>query len=169
MTRVAVIGAGAVGCATASALVRAGHEVTLIEAKADVGAGTSKANTAIWHTGFDAKPGTREAGLVARGHRLLTERAEGMNWPLERTGALLVAWDDEQLSRLEGIVANAEEVGYHAVERLTVDDVYAAEPHLGPGARGALRTLLVSNGWTPLTASALVGLRVPMMCSSPRE
>ncbi len=139
MTRVAVIGAGAVGCATASALVRAGHEVTLIEAKADVGAGTSKANTAIWHTGFDAKPGTREAGLVARGHRLLTERAEGMNWPLERTGALLVAWDDEQLSRLDGIVANAEQVGYHAVERLTVDDVYAAEPHLGPGARGALR------------------------------
>ena len=139
MTRVAVIGAGAVGCATASALVRAGHEVTLIEAKADVGAGTSKANTAIWHTGFDAKPGTREAGLVARGHRLLTERAEVMNWPLERTGALLVAWDDEQLSRLDGIVANAEQVGYHAVERLTVDDVYAAEPHLGPGARGALR------------------------------
>ena len=56
-------------------LLRAGHEVTLIEAKPDVGAGTSKANTAIWHTGFDAKPGTREAGLVARGHGLLTERA----------------------------------------------------------------------------------------------
>ncbi len=81
--------------------------MTLIEARSDVGAGTSKANTAIWHTGFDAKPGTREAGLVARGHRLLAERADAMNWPLERTGALLVAWDDEQLARLDGIVANA--------------------------------------------------------------
>jgi glycerol-3-phosphate dehydrogenase len=139
MTRIAVIGAGAVGCATASALVRAGHDVTLIEAGPDVGAGTSKANTAIWHTGFDAKPGTREAELVARGHRLLTERADAMNWPLERTGALLVAWDDEQLGRLDGIVANAEQVGYHAIERLTVEQVYAAEPHLGEGVRGALR------------------------------
>jgi glycerol-3-phosphate dehydrogenase len=139
MTRIAVIGAGAVGCATASALVRAGHDVTLIEARSDVGAGTSKANTAIWHTGFDAKPGTREAGLVARGHRLLAERAEAMNWPLERTGALLVAWDDEQLARLDGIIANSEKVGYHALERLTVAQVYSAEPHLGEGARGALR------------------------------
>ena len=104
-----------------------------------MGAGTSKANTAIWHTGFDAKPGTREAELVARGHRLLSERAEEMNWPLERTGALLVAWDDEQLGRLDSIVANAEQVGYHAVERMSVDAVYAAEPHLGAGVTGGLR------------------------------
>ena len=35
-------------------------------------AGTSKANTAILHTGFDAKPGTLEARLVRRGHALLS-------------------------------------------------------------------------------------------------
>lgn len=175
MTRIAVIGAGAVGCATASALVRAGHDVTLIEALPDVGAGTSKANTAIWHTGFDAKPGTREAGLVARGHRLLTERADEMNWPLERTGALLVAWDDEQLARLDGIVGNAEQVGYHSIERLTTGQVYAAEPQLGEGARGALRvpdeglldpwsiviglaTDAVVNGATLLTSAPVTGI-----------
>ena len=38
--------------------------MALVEGRSDVGAGTSKANTAIWHTGFDAKPGTLEAGLV---------------------------------------------------------------------------------------------------------
>jgi glycerol-3-phosphate dehydrogenase len=138
MTHIAVVGAGAVGCAIASALVRAGHRVTLIEARADVGAGTSKANTAIWHTGFDAKPGTREAALVARGHRLLDERASEMNWPLERTGAILIAWDADQQGRLDGIVANARAVGYTAIEPLSVDEVYAAEPHLGPGALGGL-------------------------------
>lgn len=181
MTRIAVIGAGAVGCATASALVRAGHVVTLIEARSDVGAGTSKANTAIWHTGFDAKPGTREAGLVARGHRLLTERADSMNWPLERTGALLVAWDEEQLVRLDGIVANAEQVGYHAIERLPADRVYAAEPHLGPGVRGALRvpdeglldpwsiviglaTDVVVNGGTLLTSAPVTGIEQRDAC-----
>lgn len=138
MTRIAVVGAGAVGSAIASALVRAGHQVTLIEARADVGAGTSKANTAIWHTGFDAKPGTREAALVARGHRLLLERAADMNWPLERTGAILVAWDEDQRGRLDGIVANAHAVGYSAIEPLRAEQVYAAEPHLGPGALGGL-------------------------------
>ena len=137
-TDVAVIGAGAVGSAIASALVRAGYDVTLIEARSDVGAGTSKANTAIWHTGFDAKPGSLEAGLVARGHRLLQDRADEMNWALERTGALLVAWDEQQRDRLDGIVANAEAVGYHAVTRLRPDEVYAREPHLGPGVAGGL-------------------------------
>lgn len=135
---VAVVGAGAVGCATASACVRAGLSVVLVEARDDVGAGTSKANTAIWHTGFDAKPGTREARLVARGHRLLESGAEQFGWPLERTGALLVAWGEEQLGRLDGIVANARTVGYDKVQHVAVEEVYRLEPHLGPGARGGL-------------------------------
>ena len=55
---VVVIGAGIVGSAIARTL--AGHElsVALLDARDDVGEGTSKANTAILHTGFDAKPGT---------------------------------------------------------------------------------------------------------------
>ena len=135
---VAVVGAGAVGCAIASALTRAGARVALIEARSDVGAGTSKANTAIWHTGFDAKPGTLEARMVARGHRLLLERAEEFGWAIERTGAVLVAWDDEQLARLDGIIANARDVGYAAARPLTAEEVYAGDPHLGPGARGGV-------------------------------
>ena len=68
---VAVIGGGIVGCAIAREL--AGHDlwVALLEARVDVGDGTSKANTAILHTGFDATPGTLEARLVARGYTLL--------------------------------------------------------------------------------------------------
>ena len=135
---VVVVGAGAVGSAIASALTRQGARVALVEARSDVGAGTSKANTAIWHTGFDAKPGTLEARLVARGHRLLEERAEAFGWPLERTGAVLVAWDDEQLARLDGIIANAIANGYTPARPLTPDEVYAGDPHLGPGVRGGV-------------------------------
>src|SRR6185312_11057809 len=64
---VAVVGAGAVGCAVARDLSLRGARCVLLEAGPDVGAGTSKANTAILHTGFDAKPGTVESRLVARG------------------------------------------------------------------------------------------------------
>jgi glycerol-3-phosphate dehydrogenase len=53
---VAIIGAGAVGSAIARALSRFDLKVVLLESNPDVGMGTSKASTAIWHTGFDAKP-----------------------------------------------------------------------------------------------------------------
>lgn len=135
---VVVVGAGAVGSAIASALTRQGASVALVEARSDVGAGTSKANTAIWHTGFDAKPGTLESRLVARGHRLLQERAEEFGWPLERVGAVLVAWDDEQAARLDSIIANARANGYTRARPLTADEAYAGDPHLGPGVRGAV-------------------------------
>ena len=66
-TDVVVVGAGVVGAAIARDLARLGLRVTLLEARPDVGAGTSKANTALLHTGFDSKPGTLEARLVRAG------------------------------------------------------------------------------------------------------
>jgi len=69
---VAIIGAGAVGAAIARELSRYHLSTVLVEAKSDVGMGTTKANTAIWHTGFDAKTGTKVA--VCRGvHRKRVE------------------------------------------------------------------------------------------------
>ena len=72
---VAVIGAGVVGAAVARALSAFELRTVLIEAGPDVGTGTSKANTAILHTGFDAAPGSMEARLVARGYALMTAYA----------------------------------------------------------------------------------------------
>ena len=135
---VTVIGAGAVGSAIARELTLHDLTVALVEAKPDVGAGTSKANTAIWHTGFDAKPGSLEARLVARGHQLLHQRAAASGWPLRRTGAVLVAWDDDQRERLPAIEANAVAVGYPHISSLRPHEVYELEPHLGPGVTGGL-------------------------------
>ena len=106
---VAVVGAGAVGCAVARELSTRGAQCVLIEAGPDVGAGTSKANTAILHTGFDAKPGTLEARLVRRGHALLSEHGPRLGIPIERTGALLVAWTPEQQAALPAIASRAAE------------------------------------------------------------
>ena len=68
---VAIIGAGVVGTAIARQLARYRLRTVLLERADDVGTGTSKANTAIVHTGFDAQPGTLESVLVRRGHALL--------------------------------------------------------------------------------------------------
>src|SRR5688500_12210387 len=100
---VVIVVAGGVGAASARELTRHRLDVTRLEAGADVGAGTSKADTALLHTGFDAKPGTLEARLVARGYELLCEYAPTVGIPVERTGALLVAWDEQQPAEFPGI------------------------------------------------------------------
>ena len=135
---VAVIGAGVVGAAIARELARYELRTVLIEAGSDVGAGTSKANTAILHTGFDAKPGTLEARLVRRGHRLMNAQAPALGIPIERIGAFLVAWDRDQLSRLDGITAGAARNGYASVRPMSSEELYRREPELAGGALGAL-------------------------------
>jgi len=135
---VVIVGAGVVGAAIARELTRYELDVTLLEAGVDVGTGTSKANTALLHTGFDAKPGTLEARLVPRGCELLSEYAAAAGIPVERTGALLVAWDEAQLGEFPGIVERSHANGYAAIRELDRDELYRREPHLGPGALRAL-------------------------------
>lgn len=135
---VAVVGGGIVGCAIARELAGYDLSVAVLEARDDVGDGTSKANTAILHTGFDAKPGTLESRLVRRGHELLGAYAEVTGIPVERTGALLVAWNDEELAALPGLKDKAERNGYQRCELIGPDEVYAQVPSLAAGARGGL-------------------------------
>ena len=135
---VVVVGAGVVGCAVARELALRPWRVALLDASDDVGDGTSKANTAILHTGFDAAPGTLESRLVARGYALLSAYAAAAGIPVERVGALLVAWDEDQLAALPGLAEKAARNGYTATRQVDADELYAREPHLGPGALGAL-------------------------------
>jgi glycerol-3-phosphate dehydrogenase len=135
---VTVIGAGIVGSAIAREL--AGHNVSvaLVDARNDVGDGTSKANTAILHTGFDATPGTLESAMVRRGYELLSAYAEATGIPVERTGALLVAWTDEELQALPYLRDKAVANGYDHCEIVGVGDLYRHVPALGAGALGGL-------------------------------
>jgi len=135
---VAVVGAGVVGAAVARELARHHLRVVLLESRHDVGAGTSKANTAILHTGFDATPGSVEARLVARGYELLSAYAPGAGISVETTGAMLVAWDAEQAATLPKLRDKAAANGYTHAEILDADAVGDAEPHLGPGVTGGM-------------------------------
>ena len=135
---VVVVGAGIVGAALARALAGTRQSVTLVEARDDVGDGTRQANTALLHTGFDATPGTVESRLVARGYDLLGDYAEQTGIPVERTGAMLVAWTTEEVHALPGLMVKAEGNGYRDTELLSADEVYRRVPALGPGAMAGL-------------------------------
>ena len=172
-----VIGAGIVGSAVGRTLAGYRHRVALVEARDDVGDGTSKANTAILHTGFDAKPGTLESRLVARGYELLSDYAAVTGIPVEHTGALLVAWNHEELAALPGLQAKAADNGYHHCQIVDAAEVYRQVPHLGEGALGgltvpdesiictwttnlALATDAVNRGVDLRTATAVTGFSV---------
>jgi glycerol-3-phosphate dehydrogenase len=140
---VAVVGGGIVGCAVARELSGRSLDgrrldIALIEARGDIGDVTSKANTAILHTGFDATPGTLESRLVPRGYELLSAYAVVVGIPVERTGAVLVAWTDEELATLPKLASKAVSNGYVHGVLIDADEVYRRVPALGPGALGGL-------------------------------
>jgi glycerol-3-phosphate dehydrogenase len=135
---VAVIGAGIVGAAIARDLAGTRLSVAVIEARNDVGDVTSKANTALLHTGYDATPGTLESRLVARGYRLLGDYAAQTGIPVERTGAILVAWTAEELQALPALKDKAGHNGYRACSLIGAAEVYRQLPDLGSGALGGL-------------------------------
>jgi len=135
---IAVVGGGVVGCAVARELSGLDISLALLESRTDIGDATSKANTAILHTGFDAVPGSIEAAMVARGYHLLGAYAERVGIPVERTGAILVAWTQEELASLPGLRDKALKNHYEQCRLIDADEVYRREPHLGPGALGGL-------------------------------
>jgi glycerol-3-phosphate dehydrogenase len=135
---VAVVGAGVVGAAIARELAHYELRCALVEAASDVGTGTSKANTAIWHTGFDAKPGSLEARLLRRSYPLLDCFMREAGVPVERLGALLIAWTAEQEQALPHLLACAYQNGVTDVRLLTPAEIYRREPNLNPGVLGGL-------------------------------
>lgn len=135
---VAIVGAGVVGAAIARELSHYQLSVSWLEAGEDVGTGTSKANSAIWHTGFDATPGSLEARLLQRGHALLAAYGAQAGIPLESTGALMVAWTAEEMGTLKVIRGRALQNGYPDVELLEPIALRSLEPNLGGNAQGAL-------------------------------
>jgi glycerol-3-phosphate dehydrogenase len=76
--------------------------------------------------------------MVARGYRLLSDYAEATGIPVERSGALIVAWTDEELEALPGLRAKAADNGYPHCEIVDAAEVYRQVPHLGEGALGGL-------------------------------
>ena len=135
---VAIIGAGAVGSAIARELSRYDMNVVLLEANSDVGMGTSKASTAIWHTGYDATPGSLESALLKRSYPLMEKFMSEVGSPFELIGGLLIAWTREQFETLPALLEKAHKNGDADVYLVSKEEVYQREPHLGQGALGGM-------------------------------
>ena len=83
MQDVTIIGAGVTGSAIAMELSRLNLDVLVLEKEADVCEGTSKANSGIVHSGYDAKPGTLKARFNVEGNKLIHELAGTLDFPFK--------------------------------------------------------------------------------------
>ena len=135
---VAIVGAGVVGCALAYKLSQYRLRVLLLDKNYDVGEATSKGNSAIVHTGFDAAPGTLESQLVTQASRQWPELAQKLKIPYEECGALLLAIDEEQLKQLEKIHAKAISNGVDDVRLLSADATRQLEANIPRAVHGGL-------------------------------
>jgi glycerol-3-phosphate dehydrogenase len=152
----AIIGAGVVGCAIAREFAKHDISIALIDAANDVGEVTSKANTAILHTGFDMVPNSLESRLVSQGYELLKAYAQEVNIAVEKLGGLLVAWNQIEEENLVALQEKAVANGYHHCEIITAEQLYKLEPNLGEGAVAALTVPgeWVIDPWSPIVAFA---------------
>ncbi|MBI5933021.1 MAG: FAD-dependent oxidoreductase [Chloroflexi bacterium] len=135
---IAIVGAGAVGCAIARELSRYDLKVVLLDSNPDVGMGTSKASTAIWHTGYDATPGSLEATLLKRSYKLMETFLPEANIAHERLGGLLIAWNQEQFESLPKLLKKAHDNGEMDVQIISADEIRQREPRINPNALGGL-------------------------------
>ena len=131
-----VIGGGIVGSAILRELAHYEASVVLLERNPDICDGTSKSNSAIVHTGFDAPPGTLEARLLAEARELWPRVIESLHIPYLQTGALMVATSEEELTTLEHeIIPKAAKNGV-TLQRLTCDEILENAPYINSDILG---------------------------------
>lgn len=135
---VAIIGGGVIGCAIARELSKYRLSVCLIEKEEDVCSGTSKANSAIIHAGFDAKPNTCKAQMNVQGSRMMPSLARELDFRYEQNGALVLCFSQQEMNKLEALYARGIQNGVEGLRIISGDEARAMEPNLSPEVVAAL-------------------------------
>jgi glycerol-3-phosphate dehydrogenase len=135
---VLVIGTGVIGCLTARGLSRYKLNVCLVDKEADVCVGTSKANSAIIHAGYDAKSGSLKAILNVRGNAMMDRTAEELGVPFKRIGSLVLAFCESDMVMIRSLYENGVKIDVPGLRLLTADEVAELEPRISKEVVGAL-------------------------------
>lgn len=138
MYDVAIIGAGVIGSAIARELSRYQANICVIEREEDVCCGTSKANSAIIHAGFDAAPGSLKARLNVRGNAMMDALSKDLDIPFKRNGSLVVCTGNQDRADLEALLEKGRKNGVPGLRILERDALIEMEPNLSGDVACAL-------------------------------
>ena len=138
MYDVIIVGAGVSGAAFARELSRCAARVCVLEKEEDVCCGTSKANSAIVHAGYDAAPGSLMAKLNVRGNALMGDLAKDLDIPFRRIGSLVVCLSEEDMPGLQALYDRGQANGVPDLRIIYHDELLQMEPNLSEETYAAL-------------------------------
>ncbi|MBL4937392.1 NAD(P)/FAD-dependent oxidoreductase [Clostridium sp. YIM B02515] len=138
MYDVAIIGAGVIGCSIARELSKYELKICVLEKASDIAAGTTKANSAIVHAGFDANPDSIKGKLNAKGNAMFDRLSEELDFPFKRIGAFVLCFDEKNLYKLEELKKQGETNGVPGLVILNKEEIKKLEPNISEDAVAAL-------------------------------
>ena len=138
MIDIIVIGAGVSGCAIARELSRKKADVLVLERAEDVCCGTTKANSAIVHAGYDATHGSLMAKLNVQGSVMMEQLSKDLDFHYKRNGSLVVMISEEDRPNLIKLYENGVKNGVEGLRIIERDELVAMEPNISVNAVAAL-------------------------------
>ena len=138
MYDVVIIGAGVSGCASARELSRYDLKICVVDMEEDVCCGTSKANSAIVHAGFDAENGSLMAKLNVEGSEMMEELSKELDFHYKRNGSLVVCINEEEKDNLQKLYERGVKNGVKDLRIIDRDELVKLEPNISDQAVAAL-------------------------------
>ena len=138
MYDVIIIGAGVSGCAAARELSRYRARVCVLEKAEDVCCGTSKANSAIAHAGYDAPTGSLMAKLNVQGNQMMEQLSKELDFEFQRIGSLVICRDAEDLPNLQALYDRGTANGVTGLRIVEKEELRQMEPNISDDAVAAL-------------------------------
>ncbi|WP_294174879.1 NAD(P)/FAD-dependent oxidoreductase [uncultured Clostridium sp.] len=138
MYDVLIIGAGVIGASIFRELTKYNLKVVVVEKENDVAMGTTKANSAIIHAGYDPKCGTLMAKYNVRGNDMFEKICSELSVPFKRIGSLVLAFNNEDLKVIKDLFINGNNNGVKGLEILNKEEVLSLEPNISKEVIGAL-------------------------------
>jgi L-2-hydroxyglutarate oxidase len=129
--KVAIIGGGIVGLATAHQLLHRFPHIQLVLFEKEAGPGFHQTghNSGVLHCGLYYKPGSAKARLAVHGIRRMVEFCDRHNVRHEICGKVVVATAPEEIPRLHALYERGLANGLQGLEMLGPDGIRSYEPH----------------------------------------
>ena len=135
---VMIIGAGVSGTAIARELSKYNVRCCVVEKEEDVCCGTSKANSAIIHAGYDAANGSMMAKMNVKGNAMMDELAKLLDIPFQRNGSLVLCLHEEDMPGLQKLYDNGVANGVPGLQIINKEEVLKMEPNVTDDVYAAL-------------------------------
>lgn len=138
MYDITIIGAGVIGAFIARGLSKYDLRVLLLDKANDVANGTTKANSAIVHAGYDAEPNSLKARFNVEGNKMMESICKELDVPFKRIGSLVVAFCEDEMETIKEIYEKGVKNGVPNLKIVHKAELLEMEPNINPEAVGAL-------------------------------